>query len=132
MFVLDKFDVRIQIVALIGAIVLVIGVVELVRRRRLSESYSIAWILLSLVIVVFALFRELQEALAALIGIYYPPSLIFGALIFMLLGVVLYLSVALTRLETQTRILAQHLALLEGRARLAAQKDPNDEPPAMA
>ena len=116
-----QFDVRIQIVALIGALALAASVIELVRRRKLDESYSIAWLALSAVVVVFALFRDLQVVLAAVIGVYYPPSLIFGALIFMLLGVVLYLCVALTRLESRTRTLAQRLALLETRKPEAAQ-----------
>ncbi len=110
-----QFDIRIQLVALVGALALAASVIELVRRRKLGESYSIAWLILSAVVVIFALFRDLQIELAMLIGVYYPPSLIFGALIFMLLGVILYLCVVLTRLETQTRTLAQRLALLETR-----------------
>jgi hypothetical protein len=113
MFQPTSYDVRIQIVAVIGALALVLSVIELVRRRRLGESYSIAWLLLSAVIVVFALFRDLQDVIAALVGVYYPPSLLFGLLIFMLLGIVLYLSLSLTRVELRTRILAQRLALLE-------------------
>ncbi len=116
-----QFDVRIQIVALIGALALAASVIELVRRRKLGESYSIAWLILSAVVVIFALFRDLQVMLATVIGVYYAPSLIFGALIFMLLGVVLYLSVALTRLEIQARTLAQRLALLETRKPEPAQ-----------
>jgi hypothetical protein len=123
MFEIQQFDVRIQIVAILIALVLMVGVIELVRRRQLRESYSIAWLFLSAIVMIFALFRQLQEVIARLIGVFYPPSLIFGALIFMLLGIVLYLCVALTRLETHTRVLAQRLALLESLAPSTAEDD---------
>lgn len=128
MFQTTSYDVRIQIVAIIGALVLVVSVIELVRRRRLGESYSIAWLLLSTVIVVFALFRDLQDVIAGLVGVYYPPSLLFGLLIFMLLGIVLYLSLSLTRVESRTRILAQRLALLEYEMAVAKKQVVGGEP----
>ena len=113
MFEAQGFDFRIQAVAIVAAIVLVASIVELVRRRQLGEAHSIAWLIVSAIVVVFALFRGLQELIADLIGVYYPPSLIFGVLIFVLLGLVLYLSVVLTQVEMRGRALAQRLALLE-------------------
>ena len=127
MFQTTSYDVRIQIVAIIGALALMVSVIELVRRRRLGESYSIAWLLLSAVIVVFALYRDLQDVIAGLVGVYYPPSLLFGLLIFMLLGIVLYLSLSLTRVELRTRILAQRLALLEYEMSVAKKQDDGGE-----
>jgi len=116
MFGTQQFDSRIQIVALVGAVVLMVVAVELVRRRRLGEVYSIVWLALGSVVTILALFRNLQEIVAKWVGVYYPPSLIFGTLIFLQLGVMLYLSVALTRLEARNRILTQRLALLEHHA----------------
>ena len=113
MFETQQFDFRIQIIAIAGAVALMVGAVELVRRRRLGEVYSIIWLALGSVVTILALFRNLQETVARWVGVYYPPSLIFGALIFLQLGVMLYLSIALTRLETRNRILTQRLALLE-------------------
>ncbi len=121
-----RFDLRIQVVAIVGALVLVFTVVELVRRRKLNESYSIAWLALCIVIGVFALFRDLQVVLATLIGVYYPPALILGALIFLLLSIVLYLCTVLTHLETQTRRLAQRIALLEERASSSTESSSHD------
>ncbi len=124
-----RFDIRIQIVAIVGAMALVFSVVELVRRRKLTESYSIAWLALCIIIVVFALFRDLQEMLAALIGVYYPPALILGTLIFLLLGIVLYLCTVLTHVEAQTRRLAQRIALLEERTSESVERLQNDKSP---
>jgi hypothetical protein len=113
MFGTRQFDSRIQVVAIVGAVALMLGAVELVRRRRLGEVYSIIWLVLGGVLMILALFRNLQEIVAGWVGVYYPPSLIFGTLILLQLGVMLYLSSALSRLETRNRILTQRLALLE-------------------
>ena len=110
-----QFDIRIQIIAIIGALFLMVGAVELVRRRKLGEVYSIIWITLGSIVLVFALFRNLQEVVAHWLGVYYPPSLLLGLLIFLQLGVILYLSVSISRLEVRNRILVQRLALLEQR-----------------
>ena len=113
MFGTGQFDSRIQVVAIVGAVALMLGAMEMVRRRRLGEVYSIIWLALGGVLMILALFRNLQEIVARWVGVYYPPSLLFGTLIFLQLGVMLYLSSVLTRLETRNRILTQRLALLE-------------------
>ena len=110
-----QFDIRIQIIAIIVALFLMFGAVELVRRRKLGEVYSIIWIMVGSIVLVFALFRNLQEVVARWLGVYYPPSLLLGLLIFLQLGVLLYLSLSISRLEVRNRILVQRLALLEQR-----------------
>jgi hypothetical protein len=127
MFGTQQFDSRIQIVALVGAVVLMAVAVELVRRRRLGEVYSIVWLALGGVVTILALFRNLQEIVARWVGVYYPPSLIFGTLIFLQLGVMLYLSVALTRLEAHNRILTQRLALLEHHALYSHEENEGEQ-----
>ena len=116
-----RFDVRIQIVAMIGAIALMAIAIELVRRRRLNETYSIVWLGVGSCVLILALFRDLQEIVANWVGVYYPPALLLGSLIFLQLGVMLYFCVNLSRLETQNRVLTQRLALLEHSVREARE-----------
>ena len=113
MFGFQEYDIRIQIVAIVGALGLMILVLELVRRQKLGEAYSIIWLILGTIILVFSLFRNLQVMLAHWVGVYYPPSLLLGIMTFLQLGVLLYLCVAISRLENRSRKLAQQLALLE-------------------
>jgi hypothetical protein len=113
----SEFDARVHVVAIVVALALMFVTVELVRRRRLGESYSIVWLALGAIVVVFSMFRNLQEMLAAWIGVYYPPSLILSILSFMQLGVCLLLSTSLSRLERRNRVLVQRLALLEAEVR---------------
>ena len=56
MFGTQQFDSRIQVVAIVGAVALMAGTVELVRRRRLGEFYSIIWLALGAAVMILALF----------------------------------------------------------------------------
>jgi uncharacterized membrane protein YbhN (UPF0104 family) len=51
--------------------------------------------------------------IAKVIGIAYPPNALFLAAVFFILLLLLNVSVALSRLQAETRILAQRLAILE-------------------
>ena len=109
---MPSHEVRVQIAGAILALAAVVAVVELVRRRRLTEWQSIVWLAAAAAIGVFAVHRRVQFALAEFVGIYYPPVLILAAFVFGGLLILLLQSVALTRLEERNRKLAQSIALL--------------------
>jgi hypothetical protein len=123
---LPSYEVRIQAVAIIVALGFAALTIELVRRRKLNEWYSLIWLLAGGLVSAFAIFRNLQFVLAQAIGLYYPPVLILASLLLLLLGITLYLSVVLTRLEAQNRRLAQRLALLEFRQRSLGAPEPGE------
>ena len=112
---MPSHEVRVQIAGAILALAAVVAVVELVRRRRLTEWQSIVWLAAAAAIGVFAVHRRVQFALAEVVGIYYPPVLILAAFVFGGLLILLFQSVALTRLEERNRKLAQSVALLRER-----------------
>lgn len=112
---MPTYEVRVQIAGVLLALAAIALVVELVRRRRLTEWQSIAWLAAAVVAGAFAFHRRTQFVLADLVGIYYPPVLILAAFVFGGLVIVLLQSVALTRLEARNRRLAQSLALLQER-----------------
>lgn len=106
---------RQQVVALIISVALLVLVVELVRRRKLREEYSVLWILTAFTIFLFAVWYELLVKLTELIGAVLPTStLFFSALIFLVL-VCLQFSVRISKLDEQVKELAQTLALREAK-----------------
>lgn len=109
------YEVRVQLAGALLALVSIAVVLELVRRRRLSEWQSLAWLLAAVAIGGFAAHRRVQFVLADFVGIYYPPVLILGAFVFGGLVILLLQSVALTRLDARCRRLAQEVALLRER-----------------
>jgi hypothetical protein len=113
--IVPSYEVRVQLAGGLLALVFVALVVELVRRRRLSEWQSLAWLLVAAAAGGFAVHRRVQFILADFVGIYYPPVLILAAFVFGGLVILLLQSVALTRLDSRCRRLAQEVALLRER-----------------
>jgi hypothetical protein len=120
-------DVRIQIVAIIGAAALFFFVLELVRRRRLLERYALLWLLSAAVLLILAVWRGALEELAGLIGIAYPPNALFFVAFGFVLALLLHFSVATSRHSDQLKVLAQRLAIAEERI---AQIESDDDVPA--
>lgn len=110
-------DVRIQIVAIVGAAGLLLIVLELVRRRRLLERYALLWLLSAVVLLGLAIWRGLLEEIAQLVGIAYPPNALFFTAFAFVLVLLLHFSIAVSRLTDQSKVLAQRQAMLEERLR---------------
>jgi hypothetical protein len=114
-------DVRIQLVAIVGAVALLLTVLELVRRRRLLERYALLWLFSALVLLGLALWRDALTKVSETVGIAYPPNALFFIAFGFTLVLLLHFSAAVSRLADQTRVLAQRQALLEDRLRRVEQ-----------
>ncbi|XWX03448.1 DUF2304 domain-containing protein [Aggregatilineales bacterium SYSU G02658] len=102
------------IVFTLGAsLIALLIVLELVRRRRLRESYSLLWLGIAVGMIVLAGWRDLLHGLAALVGIAYPPNLLFLLAVLAILAMLLYFSTVISRLTQENRELAQRFALLQ-------------------
>jgi hypothetical protein len=110
-------DSRIQVVIILVAAALLVGVIELVRRRRLLERYALLWLLSSAVLLGLAIWRGALDKIAEQLGVAYPPNALFIVAFGFVLWLLLHFSVAVSRLSDQSKILAQRLALLEERLR---------------
>jgi hypothetical protein len=121
---------RIQVLTVLVAVLLLVGVIELVRRRRLLERYALLWLFSSIVLVGLASWRGGLDWLAQQIGVAYPPNALFIVAFGFVLWMLLHFSVAVSRLSDQSKVLAQRLALLEERMRrreAAAAEAEDDE-----
>jgi hypothetical protein len=106
---------------------ILIGVLELVRRRRLREEYSLLWILTAVALTILNLWSAPLDWITEITGIFRPTVLIVVAVAFFLL-ILLYYSTVLTHLADQNKDLAQELALLrEELDRLRATQIPPPE-----
>ncbi len=102
----------IQIIAILGSVGLLLIVINLVRKRRLAEEYSLLWLLVGLGFVCISAFRGLIEEIAGLLGIVYAPSAIFLIAIFFIVWLLLHFSLIVSDLAARNRTLAQEIALL--------------------
>jgi len=104
--------IRQQIFALIVCLLVFIFTIDMVRRRRLREEYSVLWLATSIVMFVLVIRYDWLEALTRFIGAGLPTSTLFiGSIIFLMLISVQF-SIKISRLTTQVKDLAQDNALL--------------------
>jgi hypothetical protein len=108
---------RVQIVALIVSVLLLAVVLELVRRRRLTEEYSFLWILCSIALVVVSARRDVLDAAARWLGVYYPPMVLLMLLVVMVFVASLCFSVIVSRQRQQIERLIEETAVLSAELR---------------
>jgi hypothetical protein len=103
-----------QAVAIAATALVLVVVLELVRRRRLVERYALLWMVTAVAMLVLALLRDdVLEPIADWIGIADPVNLLFLAGLAVIFILSLHFSVATSRLSEETKILAQEVARLE-------------------
>lgn len=111
-------------------------VIELVRRRRLKEEYSLLWVLTSIVLLVLSIWYELLLTITDAIGAVMPSStLFFFGLAFALL-MLLHFSVRISQLERSVTLLVQEIGLMRVREEPAdsdeLEETPSDRPSPVA
>jgi tellurite resistance protein TehA-like permease len=94
-------------------LLLLILVIELVRRNRLREELSISWFFISFGLLISAVADLIIDPLAFKLGINYPPALVFACLALLLILASLYFSVVISDLKGKIKELTQKIALME-------------------
>ncbi len=103
---------RTQIVVAVGAVLLALYVLDLVRRRRLSEEYSLLWVLATAVIAVLGFSTPLLVWITGVLGMMGAASTVFAFGLAFAVAMLLYLSIKLSRLGFENHALTRDLALL--------------------
>jgi predicted membrane protein len=118
---------RLQIVGLVLSVLLLLVVLELVRRRKLIEEYSFIWILFSLTLLAVSVRRENLHAAARWLGAFYPPIVLVMLLIGMVFVASLCHSVIVSRQRQQIERLIEETAILSAELReVRAAQPPYD------
>ena len=109
----DGIETKAQIIALVVTFAIFLFVLDLVRRRRLSERYAIIWMSAALALLILSIWTGGLDAIADLMGIQEPANAIF--IIAFAVGFLLLLnfSVVSSRLSEESKVLAQEIARLE-------------------
>lgn len=106
----------ISIFSISVSISLLILVLYLIYKKKLKEQYALLWIVLSLGILFFSIFRDTLAQLADFFGVFYAPSLLFmfAFLIFML--ILIQLSSVISKLKDDVKKLTQEIGILKNEA----------------
>jgi hypothetical protein len=108
---------RVQILAIAASVVLLLVVLELVRRRRLVEEYSLLWVLASLALIGVSLRRDILDNTARWLNVHYPPAVLVLLLILIVFVASLCFSVILSRQQRQIERLIDETAILSAEIR---------------
>ena len=107
---------RTSIAATLVSLLLLLGVFELIRSRRLQERYALLWLATGVVLVALSAWRGGLNTIARWFGVStYPPAVLFAVGLMFVILVLLHYSTVISKLAEQNTILAQRLALLESR-----------------
>jgi len=90
-------------------------VLELVRRRKLKEQYSLFWLLVSMAMVIISLHPDILEKMAEVLGIYYAPAAIFFLGLIFAFALILHFTIIISKFNFQYLRTVQELALLKQR-----------------
>ena len=101
------------VLGIVASLLVLVVVVELLRRRHLRERHAVWWFIAGLLALIVSVFPSTLLWLSGLLGVQVPTNLIFFVSIAILFLVCLQASAELTQLESKTRRLAEQTALLE-------------------
>jgi hypothetical protein len=100
-----------RIIAALLALAFMLMILELIRRDKLLERYSVVWFLLGLVMLAGAAFPGLLELLAKALGVRDVTIALFSMVLLLLLALALNFSVIASRQSKQITRLAQQSAI---------------------
>lgn len=115
---------RTQLFVIGLGVLMLLFILNMVRRKQLREQYSLLWILTATVLVLSAVFVDGVDRIAHAIGIYYPPAFLFLVAIMLVLVLQFHFSTVISSLREQNKQLTQDLGILAAEVvELRAGKD---------
>lgn len=104
---------RVQLIAIAVSLSFLIYISRLIVKGKLREEYAFVWIVCTVILILFSLWRQGLDVVSRWLGIYDPPNMVFTGAIFAILIYLLHLSITVSKLTRQNKTLAQELALMK-------------------
>lgn len=106
-------SIKLQVLLFLVTLFCFFNVVKKVKKGKFKIEYAIVWILVTLGLLVIALFPVISIQLSHLLGIVSPVNFVFLCIIF-ILGIVVYiLSLKVSALEEKIYHLVEYVAVKE-------------------
>ncbi|HET7547791.1 MAG TPA: DUF2304 domain-containing protein [Usitatibacter sp.] len=112
-----------HLTVLVAGIGLAAAILYLIRRDHIYIRQGLFWILAAVATLAFAIWPFLIDRLGGILGIAYPPTLLFLAAILVLVVKALFADISITKLRRDLRRLNQRIALLEAEHPLEGERD---------
>ena len=113
---------RIQTISILICVFLVVYVFELVRRKHLSEEYSMGWLITGSSMLVLSVSDDAIKWVSGLVGAtLFTSTLFFFGLLFLMV-ICLHFSIRISALTKQVRTLTQHVGILDHEKKVLEKK----------
>jgi hypothetical protein len=106
-------NVRTQIFVAVVAIIGLVLLVNMIRKKKLELKYALLWFVLGIGILIFGCFPGLTAMLADALGIGLPINLLFFAGFCFSLMIIFSLTMAISRMSLKVKNMIQEIALLK-------------------
>lgn len=106
-------DLRLRVIIGLGAIVILLGILNMLRKEKLDLKYVLSWILVDLTIMILAIWPSIIDVVANIMGVDKPINAVFFMGMVFLLIIIYSLTVAQSRSSNKLKNLAQTIALYE-------------------
>ena len=111
-----------QFLMILGAVILLLIIFVLLKKGKMTFKYSLLWLGLAVVLVIFAICPYVVYVLRDLLDVEMPVNLVFMLMFCFVLVVLISLSIAVSQLAEKCKRLTQENALLEKRVRELEKK----------
>ena len=106
---------QIQLMAILASCLILIVVIDLIRREKLRARYSLFWLLAGVIFLILSLWGNLLNLLARVIGIYSSTNALFFIGFIGTVVILLYFSVIISGLSLENKKLIEKLSILSWR-----------------
>lgn len=103
---------RVLYISILMSLVFFLIIINLVRKRQLTERFALVWLFIPIPLILFSSNRSLLEWLASVVGIYYAPAIMIPVLFGLMIMISLYFSIKASKSELYIKNLTQEVALL--------------------
>lgn len=108
-------ELRLRMALLVISAALIVFIIDLVRRQRLKEKYSLLWLMMGLVIIAMIVWPRFGFFIKDMFGVEVLSNMVFLAAMLFIVILCIHFSVRISTLSEQTKVLAQEMAILKNR-----------------
>lgn len=113
---------------IIVGVLALLYVTHIVRRNKLPIKESFWWFMAAIAMLLLAIFPQVIDWVAQLLGIAYPPTLLLTMCVIFLLFIIFKDGRRIAKLQTQSIELEQQVALIKNQLQQSDQKKQNAQP----
>lgn len=103
---------KLQIFAISFSVVLLLFIIELIRKNKLKEGYSIIWFGMGLALLVISVWTGLLKTISQLVAVEYEPAMLLAVLVLGIIVLMIHFSVLVSGFDKKNKTLAQNTGLL--------------------